>query len=369
MIIRASFLSYQRQQSTSPAGCNPQERRLSRDKQIILEPRLVSLLAEAQAGLGQLSLLKRAWGPWLEFAYWPLSARWAAREAANMGHAVDLAALLALGPLPQPNRPTRGLRLACGLVLAKRKLEAGQQDVPLLPSQVAEIFYNVDAPHLARGGQATPVDLNLPGSGVWSLAPRLLNSGLPPLIVAGITLASWYHQGPSHPNLTISGWVLLSGLASRLGLIPQALEGLGPVLRRMDEERGQELNAILQRLRHSGAWREWLAWFLEAVALNCAKLVNLALAAQNLLLDHRELVATWVRAPRHPAKLLDLLLKRPVLEVPDIAAELEITQRTAGQLVKKLKELAILREMTGQRRGRRFAYLPLLQLLLDPESP
>ncbi len=337
---------------------------MSTDKQIVMEPRLVSQLASAQLGLGQLMMLKRVWLPWLEFAYWPLTARWAAQEVASLGHAVDFSALLALGPLPHPSRPSRGLRLACGLVLTKRKLEAGSLETQLLPSLVAEVFYTVDAPQLARGGSAPDIELELPGSGVWSLAPRLLQTGLPPLAVAGITLASWYQQGLNHANLEPSGWVLLSGLAARLGLIPQVVEGLGAILRQLDAERGGEVTAALSRLKKSGAWREWLGYFLEAVTINASQLAELALKANIMLNDHRELVATWVRAPRHPAKLLDLLLRRPVLEVPDIAAELEVTQRTAGQLVGKLKELAILGEVTGQKRGRRFAYLPLIQLLL-----
>lgn len=336
------------------------------EKQVILEPRLVNLLVQAEHGIGQLALLKRIWEPWVEFAYWPLTARWAIQEIAKLGLKADFTSLLALGPLPHPSRPSRGLRLASGMVLAKRKLQAGQQEGVLLPSQVAEIFYTIDAPQLARGGKPAEIDLDLPGSGVWSLAPRLLQAGLPPLAAAGITLASWYHQGPQHMNLQLSGWALLSGLASRLGIIPQALEGLGPIM--MGDNNRKEMSAVLQRLRNTGAWREWLGYFLRAVVENTRQLLDLVLAAQNLLLDHRELVATWVRAPRHPAKLLDLLLRRPVLEVPDIANELEVTQRTAGQLVQKLKELAILREITGQKRGRRFAYQPLLQLLLDEEE-
>lgn len=339
--------------------------RLSGDRQIALESRLVALSAEAQFNMGQLALFKRAWRPWLEFAYWPLCARWAALDVAGQGYQVDLASLMALGPMPNPTRPPKALRLACGLVLSKRKLEAGQQNAPILPSLVAELFYNVDAPHLARNGRPADVDLNLPGSGVWSLAPRLLQTGLPPLVVAGITLASWYQQGPSHPNLEPCGWVLLSGLASRLGLMPQAFDGLAAILRQMDIESKGELAAVLRRLKETGAWREWMGYFLKAVAINCRQVVDLTLAAQNMLNDHRDLVATWVRAPRHPAQLLDLLLRRPVLETPDIAQELDVTQRTAGQLIKKLKELALLEEITGQKRGRRYAYLPLLQLMLE----
>ena len=51
-----------------------------------------------------------------------------------------------------------------------------------------------------------------------------------------------------------------------------------------------------------------------------------------------------------------------------------MTQRTAGLLVAKLADQGLLREITGQRRGRRWAYQPLLRLLQpgwgeSPASP
>ncbi len=74
-------------------------------------------------------------------------------------------------------------------------------------------------------------------------------------------------------------------------------------------------------------------------------------------------MATWVRAPANPLRLLDLLVGRPVLDLPLVAARLAVTQRTAGLLADKLLEHGLLAEITGQLRGRRFAYRGLLRLL------
>jgi hypothetical protein len=70
-----------------------------------------------------------------------------------------------------------------------------------------------------------------------------------------------------------------------------------------------------------------------------------------------------VHAPKNPKRLLDLLLARPVVDLPEISQRLEVTQRTAGLLAEKLCDQALLTEITGQQRGRRFAYQPLLQLI------
>jgi hypothetical protein len=334
------------------------------DQQILLDPHLSALLAEANLRLGELNLLKKVWNAWPGFSHWPLTARSAVLEVRRLGYEVDFAALLGLGAMPHPSRPGRGLRLACGWVMAKRGLDAGSQDKPIIPSQVAETFYRLDAPWLKRGGDENLPDLNLPGLGVWSLAPRLRQSGLSPLLVVAITLASWQHQGPDHPRRDTCGWLLASSLGGRMGIIPQALEDVGTV---MQESLGAEtggLPGLLSQLRASGGWREFAAGFLAAVAASASSQTELALKAQEMLVAHRDLVSIWVRAPRHPALLLDLLFRRPVLELPDIAREMEITQRTAASLTAKLKDLAILEEITGQKRGRRFAYRPLLDLLI-----
>ncbi|MDR1397350.1 MAG: hypothetical protein LBJ14_06430 [Desulfarculales bacterium] len=336
--------------------------------QIALEAPLAALLAEAGFYLGRLSLLRKVWTPWPGFAYWPLTARAALLETRDAGYEADFPTLLGLGALPSPSRPSRGLRMACGWILAKRDLEAGSQDKPIIPSQAAETFYRLDAPWLKRGTASGRPDLNLPGLGVWSLAPRLLQSGLPPLLVLAITLASWQHQGPDHPKRDPCGWLLGAVLGGRMGIIPQALEGMGAALAESAASEAGGRPGVLARLRASGGWREFAACFFRAVALNAGRLCELALKAQEMLIAHRELISTWVRAPRQPALLLDLLLKRPVLELPEIAREMEITQRTAAGLVTKLKELAVLEEITGQKRGRRFAYRPLLDLLLPPQE-
>jgi hypothetical protein len=155
---------------------------------------------------------------------------------------------------------------------------------------------------------------------------------------------------------------MMMGLAPRLGLPPAGFNALGWGLQIARQEQGG-LRLVMKELRASIGWREWLRTFFQAVANSAGLAVMTGLAARDLNLDHQELIKTWVRAPRHPIRLLELLLARPVLDLPTVAEELEVTQRTAGLLVDKLKGLGLLRETTGQRRGRRYAYDPLIELL------
>lgn len=332
--------------------------------QLSLEPSLVSRLAAAQEQLGRLSLLPQLWPAWGEFLRGPLLARAAVQEARHLGLEASLPELLGLGPTPQPTRPAKALRWAVGISLAYRQLEASDPTAPLVPSLVGQICHNLEARHLARGAQVPPPpDGPPPGAAVWTLAPRLAAAGIAPLMVVGLTLASWEREGPDDPQRSPAGRVLAWGLARGLGLAPAGFWGLAPALMRAAMDQAGGLPEVMREVRQGAAWRRWLGVFLGAVETAARDQLQTALAGRELYLGHREMLTTWVRAPRHPLRLLELFLARPVLELPLAAQVLGVTQRTAGLLAGKLLDQGLIQEMTGQQRGRRFAYAPLLELL------
>lgn len=335
-----------------------------------------NILAAASEHLGRLNLISRLWPHWDHFVQGPWTAAAAWAEAGLAGHQVDPGDVLAEGPEPAPSRPSLGLRWAVGFTLGARRLEGLDPGEPLTPSLVGEIFWSLNAPHLSRHtgyalsrtGQDTPS-----GAAVWTLAGRWIQSGLAPLFAAGLALASWEREGPDHPHRSAAGRLLLGGLAVRLGLPAAAFRALGLGLERA---LGEDLSKTLSHLRRKGSWRSWLPNFLKGLQESASLALETGLAVRELHQDHHELISTWVRAPRHPLRLLDLLVYRPVIDIPTVATELEVTQRTAGLLVSKLQDLGLLAEITGQKRGRRFAYLGLLEALasraeipLDIPSP
>ncbi len=339
-------------------------------EQYSLEPGLCVALAHAQAGLARLDLMARLWPPFAKFSQGPLTSRAAVAQCWLGGFLVDPVTLLALGSRPEPNRPARALRGAVGLTLACRRLEA-DPSAPLTPSLVSELLLGLDAPELARG-YAGPADPPwgqdpAPGSAAWSLTPRLVQAGLPPLMALGLTCAAWLRDAPDHPQREPLAWVLSYGLALRLGLPAVGFLGLGPAVRQAAEDEGG-LKRIFKEMRATGAWRTWLGVFFRAVEACAGQALEACLAARRVAEDHAEVVNTWVRAPRLPLKLLDLLLVRPVLDLPSIAAELEITQRSAGLLCGKLKEQGLISEVTGQKRGKRYAYQAVVALVGLPEA-
>ncbi|MFH1058117.1 MAG: helix-turn-helix domain-containing protein [Pseudomonadota bacterium] len=334
-----------------------------------LEARLAAVLAAAQAGLAQVELLGRLWPALGDFARGPLTARAALLQCRQQGLSPDAVTLLALGPEPEPSRPNKALRWAVGHTLAQRRLETDPAEA-LTPSLVSELFLDLDAPQLARGAALAPDapwgDGPAPGAAAWSLAPRLVAAGLPPLMALGLTLAAWLRDAPDHPHREPLGWLLAYGLAIRLDLPAMGLLGLGPAVETAAAVEGG-LKRVLKEMRTTGAWRQWLGVFLAGVQACASGVLEAALLARQAATDHNATIAAWVRAPRLPLQLLELFLVRPVLDLPSIAADLEVTQRSAGLLANKLKAQGLISEVTGQKRGRRFAYQAVVEVV-DPAA-
>lgn len=331
---------------------------------LVLEAPAARLLALAERRIGELEAIQRLWQPWPEFAAHALTAWSALGEIEMQGFFLDLAELISLGSRPQPSRPAKPLRLAVGIMLGRDRLQTEPDGHPLVPSLVTELYQNLEAPGLARGANPPqPWDAPVPGAAAWTLAPRWLKAGLPPLWAAGLALAAWEREGPSEERRSRAGRVFLCGLAPRLGLPAHAFDRVGPGMLQAAAKLPGGLDGLMKEVREAGAWRKLFMVFLASVEASARSVCGLAMAARELNQAHHELVETWVRAPQNPKRLLDLLLARPVIDLPSISANLEVTQRTAGLLVDKLADQGLLAEITGQKRGRRFAYAPLMQLL------
>jgi len=125
----------------------------------------------------------------------------------------------------------------------------------------------------------------------------------------------------------------------------------------------------LQAIRDNGDWESWLVFFLEGVHQVSAEASQTARTILALRDKHRELLGSqFKKGAGAPLTLLEHLFERPILSVEAIAEVTDLTFSAANKMVKRMEELGVLKEITGQRRNRRFAYQDYLALFDDPQD-
>lgn len=71
------------------------------------------------------------------------------------------------------------------------------------------------------------------------------------------------------------------------------------------------------------------------------------------------------RAAGNGHRVLDRLFDRPIVSVAQVAEMVEATYATGNNLVARLVQFGILKEITGHARNRRFRYEPYVHLFGD----
>jgi hypothetical protein len=325
-----------------------------------LGPAQAAAFGRANRALGALALMGRLEPLWAGFAAGPLGGLALQAECRLAGQNPDLGELLALALNPRPPGPGQIPRLALAAQAAWREMTAWPAGKPLDAGAVARLHQELEPSQKPRvPGLAPSPNQEFPGAEVWARALAWRRAGLPALGVVALALAAWEREGPHGPR-HLSGRIMATGLARGLGLAPASFVLLGPCLQQAARPGG--LEDLYGPLRAGEGWRPWLEAFWEAAAASAGRALELGLALNQMLEQHRRLIRP-LRAPRHPLALLDLLAVRGVVDLPSVATELQVTHRTAGLLMDKLSGLGLTEEITGQKRGRRYAYRPLMELL------
>jgi Fic family protein len=121
---------------------------------------------------------------------------------------------------------------------------------------------------------------------------------------------------------------------------------------------------LLGEVRRSGEWEAWLTFFADAVRLCAAQAVETARALTALVAADRVRVAGLGRHAPGALLVFAALARRPVRSIPSICAETKQSPTTVDRVLSRLGErLSLVREMTGKRRNRVFAYIAYLDML------
>jgi Fic family protein len=126
----------------------------------------------------------------------------------------------------------------------------------------------------------------------------------------------------------------------------------------------------LQQVRLSGDWESWLLFFVDAVADTANQAVSTAQQLNQLRQTHRTQIASLGRIASSAQQVLDVLFEYPIANINTLVKHSGITPATVGKVMDKLAQddIALVRELTGQKRNRVFAYSAYIDIL-NQEQP
>lgn len=125
----------------------------------------------------------------------------------------------------------------------------------------------------------------------------------------------------------------------------------------------------LQRVRRQGDWEGWLLFFLNGVFETAQQAVDTARTLLDLFERDRERIRGLGRIAGSCLQLHYRLQQKAIVNIPDSARALEINRTTISNCISRLEELGIVREITGQRRNRLFAYDRYVRILSEGTEP
>ena len=188
-------------------------------------------------------------------------------------------------------------------------------------------------------------------------------SGLPPLIRLGLI---HYQFEAIHPFLDGNGRVgrlLTTLLLCAWGLLPQPLLYLSAYFEAHRQAYYDHLLAVSER----GAWEAWLRFFLRGVRQQSGDAVLRARRLQQLREEYRQRLQ-GARAAARLLRMVDLLLARPIVSIPQAAQALGVSHQSAGRYVEALQAAGILREITGRARDRAYRADAVLEAISAPTA-
>lgn len=127
--------------------------------------------------------------------------------------------------------------------------------------------------------------------------------------------------------------------------------------------------SLLQRVRAEGAWEAWLHFFLSGIIDITEQATRTAQRILELFRDDRARVEKLGRAASSALRLHHAFQERVIFSIPGAAKRLRLSQPTVTASMSHLARLGIVREMTGRRRRKLYAYAAYLKILGEGAEP
>jgi Fic family protein len=130
-----------------------------------------------------------------------------------------------------------------------------------------------------------------------------------------------------------------------------------------------EYYRLLDQVRTNGDWEAWIEFFLEGVRATADSAVATAQRLAALFQSDRIRIQQSGRVTASALRVHDTLSERPLASINAVCQRTGLSFPAASSGMQILQDLAISREITGQKRNRIFAYDPYLAILSEGTEP
>ncbi len=191
------------------------------------------------------------------------------------------------------------------------------------------------------------------------------DDGLPALVKAALTHVQFETVHPFLDGNGRVGRLLISLMLFDAGGLGQPLLYLSYYFK----QHRPEYYRLLDTVRAEGDWEAWLDFFLEGVAITAGSAVDTAHRLLALFREDAVRVQSLGRAAANALRVFDALCDRPLANLNALTESTGASYPTVSRAVESLENLGIVREITGRKRERVFAYTRYLDILNEGTEP
>ena len=188
---------------------------------------------------------------------------------------------------------------------------------------------------------------------------------MPPLIRAGLAHVQFETIHPFLDGNGRVGRLLITLMLCEAGALREPILYLSLFLK----SRRDDYYRLLQEVRQAGGWEAWMEFFLTGVAETGEQAADTARELMALFDADRLAIRDFGRSATSVLRVHELLQRRPIVTIQAASKQLGLSLPTVGKALELMGAAGIVREMTGKRRHRVFAYSRYLSLLDQGTEP
>jgi len=119
----------------------------------------------------------------------------------------------------------------------------------------------------------------------------------------------------------------------------------------------------LNEVRMNSDWETWLEFFADGIIATAEKTIDSTRRIHQMMIHHREMIHGLRRAAPTALKIHQILSKKVIADSGQLVTIIESTALTVNRSLELLQNAGIVREITGRKRDRIFAYAGYLDIL------